>query len=135
MNDTLQILDITDSYKNLNIINAKLKSDNYMYIYLITPIETSIKDMERENRKWMEIRVNMSKCVIYHITGGSPLSRTAVKPDSRLARIFCQNHTGPWDMQISTDKPDYFLSRTDFHAPKKSGLSGTHLYFISQQYT
>ena len=32
-------------------------------------------------------------------------------------------------MQISTDKPDKLISRTDLHAPKKSGLSGTHLYY------
>ena len=42
-------------------------------------------------------------------TGGSRLSRTAVKPDSRLARIFCiisflYNLINL--MQISTDKPD-----------------------------
>ena len=35
----------------------------------------------------------MPKCISStdkHSTGGSRLSRTAVKPDSRLARIFCQ---------------------------------------------
>ena len=42
-------------------------------------------------------------------TGGSHLSRTAVKPDSCLARIFCKisflyNLINL--MQISTDKPD-----------------------------
>ena len=42
-------------------------------------------------------------------TGGSCLSRTAVKPDSRLAQIFCiisflYNLINL--MQITTDKPD-----------------------------
>ena len=31
-------------------------------------------------------------------------------------------------MKILLDKPYYSLSWTDFHAPKKSGLSRTHLY-------
>ena len=44
-----------------------------------------------------------------YTTGGSRLSRTVVKPDSRLARIFCiisflYNLINL--MQISTDKPD-----------------------------
>ena len=43
-------------------------------------------------------------------TGGSHLSHTAVKPDSHLARIFCQN----WFFSLykliknSTDKPEYW---------------------------
>ena len=46
---------------------------------------------------------------IFGCTGGSRLSRTAVKPDSRLAQIFCiisflYNLINL--MQISTDKPD-----------------------------
>ena len=44
-----------------------------------------------------------SHLIYLPITGGSHLSHTVVKPDSRLAQIFLYNL-----MQISTAKPDYW---------------------------
>ena len=61
----------------------------------------------------------------YITTGRSHLSCTAVKPDSNLAWIFCQNCFCIIYCKL------VLIRQTDFHAPKKSGLSGTHLYYRS----
>ena len=49
-------------------------------------------------------------------TGGSRLSRTSVKLDSRLARIFCQKCIIKFLYNLKLNL--VLIRRTDYHAPK-----------------
>ena len=55
-------------------------------------------------------------------TGGSCLGHTVLKTDSHLAQIFGQK------VLYNLYSFNVLISQTDFHAPKNSGLSRTHLY-------